>query len=49
MLFRSVSAARVLIWKVISTFYKIALGAETGVVRGHIVTQNMVFVARKAP
>ncbi|MDX6389665.1 MAG: hypothetical protein QOJ73_728 [Streptosporangiaceae bacterium] len=44
-----VSAIRVLIWKVISAFYKIALGAETGVVRGHIVTQNLVFVARKAP
>ena len=44
-----VSAIRVLIWKVISGLYKIALGAETGVIRGHIVTQNLVFVARTAP
>ena len=43
------SAARVAVWKLVSAFYKIALGAETGVVRGHIVTQNLVFVAQKAP
>jgi 2-polyprenyl-3-methyl-5-hydroxy-6-metoxy-1,4-benzoquinol methylase len=43
-----VSAIRVVTWKLISACYKIALGAETGVVQGHIVTQNLVFVARKA-
>ena len=43
-----VSAARVVTWELISACYKIALGAETGVVRGHIVTQNLVFAAHKA-
>jgi SAM-dependent methyltransferase len=43
-----VSGTRVVLWKLISACYKIVLGAETGVVRGHIVTQNLVFVARKA-
>jgi 2-polyprenyl-3-methyl-5-hydroxy-6-metoxy-1,4-benzoquinol methylase len=43
------SAARVVTWKLISACYKVALGAETGAVRGHIVTQNLVFAARKAP
>jgi hypothetical protein len=43
------SATRVAMWKLISAGYKVALGAETGVVRGHIVTQNLVFVAHKAP
>jgi 2-polyprenyl-3-methyl-5-hydroxy-6-metoxy-1,4-benzoquinol methylase len=42
-----VSAARVALWKPISVFYKIALAAETGCLRGHIVTQNMNFVAYK--
>jgi 2-polyprenyl-3-methyl-5-hydroxy-6-metoxy-1,4-benzoquinol methylase len=42
------SAARVAAWKPVSAFYKIALAAETGVLRGHIVTQNLAFVARKA-
>jgi 2-polyprenyl-3-methyl-5-hydroxy-6-metoxy-1,4-benzoquinol methylase len=41
-----VSAARVALWKPISVFYRIALAAETGVLRGHIVTQNLRFVAR---
>jgi len=43
-----VSAARVALWRLISTVCKIALAAETGVLRGHIVTQNLTFVARKA-
>jgi 2-polyprenyl-3-methyl-5-hydroxy-6-metoxy-1,4-benzoquinol methylase len=42
-----VSAGRAVAWKMISGCYKIALAAETGVVRGHIVTQNLTFVARK--
>jgi SAM-dependent methyltransferase len=41
------SAARAAVWKTVSTLYKIALAAETGVLRGHIVTQNLTFVARK--
>ena len=41
-----VSAGRVALWKPISAFYRIALAAETGVLGGHIVTQNLTFVAR---
>jgi 2-polyprenyl-3-methyl-5-hydroxy-6-metoxy-1,4-benzoquinol methylase len=41
------SAARVAAWKPVSALYKLALAAETGVLRGHIVTQNLIFVARK--
>ena len=41
------SAARVGVWKAASGLYKIVLAAETGVVRGHIVTQNLTFIARK--
>ena len=43
-----VSAARAALWQPISALCKIALAAETGVLRGHIVTQNLTFVARKA-
>ena len=43
-----ISAARWALWKLISGLYKIALAAETGTLRGHIVTQNMTFTARKA-
>jgi 2-polyprenyl-3-methyl-5-hydroxy-6-metoxy-1,4-benzoquinol methylase len=43
-----VSAARVMVWQVVSVCYRVALAAETGVLRGHIVTQNMTFAARKA-
>lgn len=43
-----VSAARVAAWKAASAFCKAALAAETGVLRGHIVTQNLTFAARKA-
>ena len=41
------SAARVMTWQVVSACYRIALAAETGMLRGHIVTQNLTFVARK--
>jgi 2-polyprenyl-3-methyl-5-hydroxy-6-metoxy-1,4-benzoquinol methylase len=41
-----VSAVRVALWKPISAFYQIVLAAETGALGGHIVTQNMTFVAR---
>jgi 2-polyprenyl-3-methyl-5-hydroxy-6-metoxy-1,4-benzoquinol methylase len=42
------SAARAIAWKPLSATYKIALAAETGVLRGHVVTQNLTFSARKA-
>ena len=41
------SAARVVVWKSVSASCKIALAAETGTFRGHIVTQNLTFAARK--
>jgi 2-polyprenyl-3-methyl-5-hydroxy-6-metoxy-1,4-benzoquinol methylase len=41
------SAARVVAWKPVSGLFKIALAAETGVLRGHVVTQNLRFVAHK--
>ena len=41
------SAARVLVWQVVSACYRIALAAETGMLRGHIVTQNLTFAVRK--
>jgi 2-polyprenyl-3-methyl-5-hydroxy-6-metoxy-1,4-benzoquinol methylase len=44
-----VSALRVAVWKATSACYKVALAAETGVSSGHIVTQNLAFVARKLP
>jgi 2-polyprenyl-3-methyl-5-hydroxy-6-metoxy-1,4-benzoquinol methylase len=43
-----ISAIRAAAWKPISAMYKLALAAETGVLRGHIVTQNLTFVARRA-
>ena len=42
------SAARVVVWQVVSACYRIALAAETGMLRGHIVTQNLIFAARKS-
>jgi 2-polyprenyl-3-methyl-5-hydroxy-6-metoxy-1,4-benzoquinol methylase len=42
------SALRAAIWKPISGLLKLALAAETGQLTGHIVTQNLVFVARQA-
>ena len=41
-----VSLARLIVWKVISTSYRVALAAETGTFRGHILTQNLIFAAR---
>lgn len=41
------SAARVAVWKPVSACFRIALAAETGVLRGHVVTQNLTFVAWK--
>jgi SAM-dependent methyltransferase len=40
------SAARVAVWKPVSGLFKLALAAETGALRGHIVTQNLTFAAR---
>jgi 2-polyprenyl-3-methyl-5-hydroxy-6-metoxy-1,4-benzoquinol methylase len=42
-----VSAGRAALWKPVSALCKLALAAETGVLRGHIVTQNLTFTARK--
>jgi 2-polyprenyl-3-methyl-5-hydroxy-6-metoxy-1,4-benzoquinol methylase len=42
-----ISSGRLVIWKALSGLWKIALAAETGVLRGHIVTQNLTFIARK--
>jgi SAM-dependent methyltransferase len=41
------SAVRVMVWQAVSACYRIALTAETGVLRGHIVTLNLTFKARK--
>jgi 2-polyprenyl-3-methyl-5-hydroxy-6-metoxy-1,4-benzoquinol methylase len=41
------SAARAAVWKPVSALYKIGLAAETGQLRGHIVTLNLMFAARK--
>ena len=42
------SAMRVMVWQVVSACHRIALAAETGMLRGHIVTQNLTFAARKS-
>lgn len=44
----AISVVRTVLWKAASGLCKVALAAETGVVRGHIVTQNMTFAAVKA-
>jgi 2-polyprenyl-3-methyl-5-hydroxy-6-metoxy-1,4-benzoquinol methylase len=41
------SAVRVTVWQAVSACYRIALAAKTGMLRGHIVTQNLTFAARK--
>ena len=41
------SALRAGIWSLFSLLYHAALAAETGQLRGHIVTQNLTFVATK--
>lgn len=43
------SAIRTMVWCAFSGLWKLALIAETGQVRGHIVTQNLTFVARTEP
>lgn len=40
------SAVRAMVWRSFSAAWKIALAAETGQLRGHVVTQNLMFVAR---
>jgi 2-polyprenyl-3-methyl-5-hydroxy-6-metoxy-1,4-benzoquinol methylase len=42
------SAVRAAIWKPVSGLLKTALAAETGQLRGHIVTHNLTFVAHQA-
>jgi SAM-dependent methyltransferase len=41
------SAARVTVWKVVSVCHRIAVAAETSMLRRHIVTQNLTFATRK--
>jgi 2-polyprenyl-3-methyl-5-hydroxy-6-metoxy-1,4-benzoquinol methylase len=41
------SAVRAGLWKPIGGLFKLALAAETGALRGHIVTQNLTFAAQK--
>ena len=41
------SALRAAAWKQVSGLFKLMLAVETGAVRGHIVTQNLTFAARK--
>lgn len=42
-----VSAVRAVLWALISVVLQIALAIETGMLHGHVVTQNLVFIARK--
>lgn len=42
------SGLRVGAWKAISGFMKLALAAETGILREHLVTQNVVAIFQKA-
>lgn len=39
------SAIRAMTWAAVSGLFKVMLAAETGTVRGHIVTQNLTFAA----
>jgi len=41
------SLVRAIVWRTVSALMKLALAAETGAVRGHVVTQNIVAVFRK--
>jgi 2-polyprenyl-3-methyl-5-hydroxy-6-metoxy-1,4-benzoquinol methylase len=41
------SALRAGVWKPASGLFKLVLAAETGSLRGHIVTQNLTFAVRK--
>ena len=42
-----VSHLRVVLWRVLEATFRLALAVETGALHGHIVTQNLTFVARK--
>lgn len=42
------SLSRLILWRLFSLPLKLGLAAETGVVRGHILTQNLVAVADRA-
>jgi 2-polyprenyl-3-methyl-5-hydroxy-6-metoxy-1,4-benzoquinol methylase len=42
------STARLVVWASVSAVVKVALAAESGSLRGHVVTQNLTFAARKA-
>lgn len=42
-----VSSVRMVAWKAVSGLCKVALAAETGALRGHVVTQNLTFIAHK--
>ena len=43
------SGVRVVAWKAVSGLYKLALAAESGILGGHVVTQNLIFIANKGP
>ena len=43
----AMSGLRVAIWKPVSGLFKLTLAAETGIIRGHIVTQNLTFAATR--
>ena len=42
------SSMRLMVWQAVSVCHRIALAAETGMLRGHIVTLNLTFAARKS-
>ena len=41
------SAAGLIVWQMVSACHRVALAAETGMLRGHIVTLNVTYAARK--
>lgn len=41
------STARFILWQLIAGLFKLCLAVETGQLRGHIVTQNIVVAARR--
>lgn len=41
------SALRVIAWRIVAAAYKAALATETGVLSGHIVTQNLIFRGKR--
>ena len=43
----AVSSIRFAIWQVIAALLKFSLAVETGIVRGHLVTQNIMVMARR--